>query len=113
MGGGGIQLPELSFKHQTQLVLCNGSPDFHLSSDRVWDHVEASLDEEGDAGVAGRGIGLLPEVRLQHALDHPLGEVADEVVDERQDDGPVLEIEVGVIALCLVADRKSKLCSVD
>ena len=71
------------------------------------------MDEEGDAGVAGCGIGLLPEVRLQHALDHPLGEVADEVVDERQDDGPVLEIEVGVIAVCLVADRKSKLCSVD
>ena len=70
------------------------------------------MDEEGDAGVAGRGIGLLPEVRLQHALDHPLGEVADEVVDERQDDGPVLEIEVGVIAVCLVADRKSKLCSI-
>ena len=61
-------------------------------------HVEASEDEEGDSDVVLRRASRALHVRLKHALDHAVAAEADEVVDERHEDGGVL---INIYTVCI------------
>ena len=49
------------------------------------------MDEKGKPDFGGRRVGVVPHVRLKHAPDHAVSEVAHKVVDERQNDRQMLK----------------------
>ena len=55
------------------------------SEEHVPEHVAASEDEEGEADVHGAGLGV-PEVGLEHGLQHPVAAEGGEEVHEREEE---------------------------
>jgi hypothetical protein len=62
----------------------------YQSCDERARHVQSPEDEEGDADVELRCSGGVLHVRLKHRFDHAVAAEADEVVNERHEDGWVL-----------------------